>query len=181
MQSSMMSRKNKILLSLLAGTLCFALIGIRFYLQLQDKKKHITCLSAVIPTVVLHHQQEDIVQLLQGLADDVGETVPQKERSEKVNPMFSDRVDAALIEIAEVFKNHQEQASLSDTNVSKVVDKAVGYFKKDAPEFLSTCTEILVRAEKKCGPLDGVTENNRDCLNEFSPEITKLVGKYQTH
>ena len=78
------------------------------------KNKQVTCLAAVIPKVVLHHNQEEIVNLLQNLAEETGDLAPEKKVETQVKPIFSQRVDEKLIEIANLYQS-QSQAGCSRT------------------------------------------------------------------
>lgn len=141
------------------------------------KNKQVTCLASIIPKVVLHHNQEEIVNLLQDLAKETGDLAPEKAVKTQAPPIFSQRIDEKLIEIANLYQA-QDQADFSKGTVALAIDQAASYFKKDAPEFLGECMNILSRAESQCGSLEKVTDDNRDCLNSFTPKIMSLMDRY---
>jgi hypothetical protein len=131
--------------------------------------RHTTCLAAVIPSVVMHHQQEEIVQLLQNLAKETKSHV-DPEATAPVKAIFSNRLDQELLRIANAFQNQDKSGE-----VAEPMTTAVRYFETDAPAFLESCLAVLDSAKKQCGTIDATTPEQIECLTPFSEEINTLL------
>lgn len=166
-------------IGLLSILLAVVAVGVFYWFEQQKsmKNKQVTCLASVIPKVVLHHNQEEIVNLLQDLAEDTGDLAPQAAVKAQSQPIFSQRIDKKLIEIANLYQQ-QPDASLSQGAVAIAVDEVTKYFQKDAPQFLGGCMNILSQAESQCGSLDKVSDENKQCFNSFTPKITALMEEF---
>lgn len=152
-----------------------------WYLSKNSKKispMEMTCLSAVVPSVVLHHEQEQIVDLLQQLANEEKSTAPEKSLVEGKKSIFSERIDTELLKIAELFKIRGEDVQLENADVMSSVTRALSYFKKDAPEYLNGCMTRLEAAKKECGTIENPNETEKLCLEKHAEGINSWAQSF---
>lgn len=161
---------------LLLGVVVLASVSVGGYFYFAQghalDERHTTCLAAVIPSVVLHHQQEEIVQLIQDLAKETKESLAP-EKTESVRPIFSARVDGELLKIAEAFQ--AQGVAESSSGVSDAMVRAQQFFNEDAPSFASKCLGIVTEAKTVCGTLEAQSEAQKSCLDPYSEKINDLV------
>lgn len=157
-----------------------AALGTWYWLHWQNpaSPREMTCLSAIVPSVVLHHDQEQIVQLLQSLAEDNNEPLPEELPSAPVRPVFSSRVDDELLKIARLFQLRGEAATLEKSDVMGSVGKAVRYFREDAPAYMDGCLQRLNEAEADCGNIENPSDEEKLCLEKHSESINRWASRF---
>lgn len=174
----MNQRRISFFLPLLVATL----VGAGTWQWLSNKSnansREMTCLSAVVPSVVLHHDQEQIVQLLQSLAEETNEAVPENLKSTPVQPVFSKRVDEELLNIARLFQLRGDDAVMEKSDVMNSAGKALEYFRSDAPTYLEGCLQRLKEAETDCGNIEDPNDQEKLCLEKHSEGINRWAQKF---
>lgn len=152
------------------------------YLWIFQSKKatphEMTCLSAIVPSVVLHHEQEQIVHLLQTLADENNEAVPDELKHEAKTPVFSPRVDDELLNIARLFQIRGSDATMEKADVMSSAGRALAYFKTDAPSYMEGCLQRLIEAETDCGTVEKPSDTEKICLEKHSESIHRWAQKF---
>ena len=138
-----------------------------------------TCLSALVPPVVLHYQQDDIVRMLQDLAKSNNETLPEDLKEKPIQPVISERVDKELLSIGHFFQLKSQNALMEEASILSTVKLAINYLRKDAPEFLTGCLSQLQMAKEQCGTIDNPNEKQQLCLESHSEKIQQLIPKPQ--
>lgn len=136
----------------------------------------VNCLAAVIPSVVLHHQQAEIVSLLQDLAEDTKTELPKHELT-RPEPFFTTSVDAELIKIAELFKAKSQKINVESTDVASAMQQAIQAMKTDKVEYFEKCEALMKKVETKCGNLNDKGRLESPCVAGFSKELESLIPK----
>ena len=141
-----------------------------------DRLLQINCLAAVIPSVVLHHQQAEIVTLLQNLAEDTKTELPKHEMARPA-PFFSSSVDAELIKISDLFKAKTQKLSFESKDVATAVDRAINAMTVEKIDYFQKCEVLMKKVEAKCGDLSEQGRLNSTCVAGFSAELDALIPK----
>ncbi len=140
--------------------------------------REITCLSAVVPSVVLHHDQEQIVQLLHGLANESNEPLPEDLQVQSIKPVFSRQVDEQLLKIARLFQLRGDEALLEQGDVLSSMSQALEAFRKEAPAYLEGCLQRLDEAQADCGNIENPSDKEKLCLEKHSESINRWAQKF---
>ena len=144
----------------------------------QPTEREMTCLSALIPSIVLHYEQEEIVQLLNDLANENKENIPDNLNAEPVKPVFNTRLDKELLQIAKYFSIRNDNPMMEQADVIPSVTRALQMFKSDSPKYLNTCLTYLGDAEKDCGTIENPNAQQQLCLEKHSEKINHLVREW---
>jgi hypothetical protein len=140
--------------------------------QAEQSARHISCLSAVIPSVVLHHQQGEIVALLQELASDTGTPIAQEDS--KPSAFFSSAIDSELIRISELYQAKQKLGASNTSEVNQAVDRAVKLMRSEKLGYFEECDRLMKTIESECGSLKQLVPDNPSCFQKYNQQLSDL-------
>lgn len=138
--------------------------------------QRLSCLSAVIPSVVLHSEQDEIIGLLQELANETATQIPEKEKTVS-RAFFSPAIDAELIHISKLFQKKQRFGISNETDVENSVEKVIELMTAQETPFLARCERLMSTIEKACGSLKEISPDNPSCFQKYNEKILALIPK----
>ena len=158
------------------------LFGAFYYKYSKQKQQirsyHLNCLASVIPPVVLHNNQNEIVNLIQNLANETQTQIPESEFPEpnQTKAFFTPAIDAELIHLGELFRAKNDKSMKFDSDdVSQSIDQTIELMRANETPFLKSCEKLMRKIEKKCGDIHSADNEDPACLQSFNEELSALI------
>lgn len=168
---------------ILLSTLVAASAGIGAYFYLDGKAvetaRQAACVATVVPMVSLHHNQNEIVSLLEELAseEESPNKAPVNTAPVATSYVFTKTIDEKLMTIAKMYREQQSGQTVNHETLNKHLETTVDAFQAEAPEFMRRCNHLLVEMEQECGPLEAELPDQTGCREKYNEKLQTIISE----